>query len=111
MPLRRAPGKPVVSGKAIDFAMVSDKGGTVRCMVTQGAIEVARIRSSVINPASVDPLSAFVKQQVEIETIASSKYDAGDLIHGMVVIAPRDLIDAGISSRATQTDQIRLRRA
>jgi hypothetical protein len=97
MPLHKGSGRAVVSGKAIDFAMTSDEGKTVRCMVTQGAIyDLARLSSpAYINLASVNSLSVYLDWQLVIETIASNKYDADDLIHGMVVIAPRDLIRAG----------------
>jgi hypothetical protein len=63
---------------AIDFTMVSDTGKTVRCMVSQAAIDdLARhALKAPIKPAPVDRLGAFLKWQDEIEKVASDKYDA-----------------------------------
>ena len=98
MPLLRGPGTAAVSGKGIDFVMVNDTGTTVLCMVTQETIDdLANLDSSAdFDPPSVKPLRLHMNWQTEIERMASQKYDAGDLTHGMVVIAPHDLLKAGI---------------
>ena len=100
MPLRREPGAAVVNGKDIDFAMASHIGTTVGCMITQAAIDVlAKLGSlaPIHHPASINRLSVFQSWQIEIETIASNKYDAGLLVAGgMIVVRPQDLIKAGI---------------
>jgi hypothetical protein len=82
----------VVNGNAIDFVMVTETGTTVPCIVTQGAIDdLVRLDSSAHSePAWVKPLHVYMNWQIEIETIASNIYDAGDLVHGLVVIAPKD---------------------
>jgi len=94
MPLRRGPGKPTVSGNDIDFAMVSDTGAVVRCMITQGAIDNLA-GSGASKP--IARLRIFFDWQNALEKIASDMYDAG-LVHagGVVVITPRDLIRAGL---------------
>jgi hypothetical protein len=99
MPLRRGPGAAVVNEKDIDFAMASHIGTTVGCMITQDAIDVLAKLGSLapIHPASINRLSVFRSWQIEIETIASNKYDADLLVAGgMIVIRPQDLIKAGI---------------
>ena len=99
MPLRRGPVSAVVNGKDIDFKMASHTGTTVGCMITQAAIDVLAKLGSLapIHPASINRLSVFRSWQIEIETIASNKYDAGLLVAGgMIVICPQDLIKAGI---------------
>jgi len=98
MPLRRRPGAAVVTGKDIDFAMASHRGTTVGCTITQGAIDLLAKLGSLapIDPATFNRLSIFRRWQIEIETIASNKYDAGLLAGGrMVIIRPHDLIRSG----------------
>jgi hypothetical protein len=100
MPLRRGPRAAVANGKDVDFAMASHIGTTVGCMITQAAIDVlAKLgRLAPIDPASFNRLSVFRRWQIEIETIASNKYDAGLLAAGrMIIIRPQDLIKAGIN--------------
>jgi hypothetical protein len=69
-------------------------------MITQAAIDVlAKLGSlaPIHHPASINRLSVFQSWQIEIETIASNKYDAGLLVAGgMIVVRPQDLIKAGI---------------
>src|SRR5262249_53063851 len=99
MPLRLEPDTAVVNGKDIDFAMASRIGTPVGCMITQDAIDVLAKLGSLapIHPASLDRLSIFRSWQIEIETIASNKFDAGLLVAGgMIVIRPQDFIRAGI---------------
>jgi hypothetical protein len=100
MPLRRGSGAAVMDGKDIDFAMASHIGTTVECMITQAAIDVlAKLGSfAPIDPASFNRLSVFRRWQLEIETIASNKYDAGLLAGGrMIIIRWQDLIKARIN--------------
>jgi hypothetical protein len=99
MPLRRGLGAAIVNGKDIDFAMASHIGTTVGCMITQAAIDLlAKLGSLVpIDPASINRLRIFQNWQIEIETIASNKYDAGLLAGGrMIVIRWHDLKKAGV---------------
>jgi hypothetical protein len=84
-------GSAAVGGK---LAMVSHIGTTIGCLITQGAIDVpAKLGSS----APIGP--AFINRswQIEIETIASNKYNSGLLVAGrMIVVRPQDLIRARI---------------
>ena len=99
MPLRRGPGAVVVNGRDIDFAMASHIDTTVGCMITQAGIDVLAKLGSLapIHPESINRLSVFRSWQIDIETIASNKYDAGLLVAGrMIVIRPQDLTKAGI---------------
>lgn len=80
-------GSPSFVMSDIDFAMESDAGVIVRCMITQGALDDL----AAVHDTRIDHLRVFSNCRTVIERIASRKYDAGILDCGMVVIGPADL--------------------
>ena len=91
MPLKRAEGQVTSTGSSLEFPMLSLKGEKLRCFVDTTALkEVAR------NNSPIDPWSIFHDRRALLESIASQKYDCGDVDDGLVVVGLQDMRNAGL---------------
>ena len=90
MPLKRAEGPIASTGWALEFPMLSLQGEKLRCFVPITALkEIAR------RDTPIDPWSVFHDRRAAIESIASQKYDCGDVEDGLLVVRLKDMRDAG----------------
>jgi len=94
MPLSRGRGLPALAQvDGVHFALL-DHSRIVRCAVTRGAL--AHLAKE---PLAIDQQDlVFYAYREAIQDIASHKYDAGQKIHGRVIVVPSDLLSPRTAS-------------
>lgn len=94
MPLARGPRAHTVHADGVNFTMTAPDGSPVPCRVELAALDALVGGRGCLSPEQQAPV--FTARRPEIESVASDKYDCGELREGIALVSCRDLRIAGI---------------